>query len=720
MGAPAAAEPACVDVHRHAYFGELMRQVDEVMAASGQQEVGPAFTRVAAAWMGLGTGEGDVEILDGPGDKGVDLWSTGPGSFLVYQAKAHEMGPHGKPTSLVFDSDGVEDLHRAFSLLASDEAPAPTSKGLHALWISLDHSLRQWADTGPEGEPLLLDLHLVILGNRLTKGGMEDLRSLDRMLAGVDEIRGFPVRCRAHLLTLDDLIAARWRQENREWRDLLGRKDEVVDLTAEDAGVLGNGKGCVFYCRAVDLVHAFERFGYQLFEPNVRCNIRKSKVNRAIRESVLRQGTRRAFRYLNNGLTIVTPSYQTPRDNRPAVRVTRPGIVNGLQTVVALHDGYHALDADGKADFEERCFVLVRLVREGKAADVSQIVRATNTQNPMHPRNLVSNNPEQIMFERLLAERGWFYERKDGAWDAFRGDPKRWRTLEGKRPTDFEAPGKGRKRERRASNEEMAQAWVSFVGFSEVAVHHRRDLFDVTEGGWYDLAFRKRTLCHGAEVAHRRSGLEEQHIRQGSPDPSLLLAAYLARRFAKRIAPAPKENRERTATALGLDPKATPPERLVEDPGYILGQALFGMSYAFAEALGYMLYSAFGEHVHDVGDRLLANGSLRALAREHRVDSVARRVAGGKSAASDVLAVAWGAFAHVVKEMIAGPWRGEFLAVANKQSITYKPGTRIRIREGLDELDAYARREQITRPWASGIRPPEGLFGFLRRQLVTK
>ena len=56
---------------------------------------------------------------------------------------------------------------------------------------------------------------------------------------------------------------------------------------------------------------------------------------------------------------------------------------------------------------------------DSSVSDISRMVRATNTQNPMQPRNLLSNNSEQVLFEKLFAELGWFYERKQRSNIAF-------------------------------------------------------------------------------------------------------------------------------------------------------------------------------------------------------------------------------------------------------------------------------------------------------------
>ena len=121
-------------------------------------------------------------------------------------------------------------------------------------------------------------------------------------------------------------------------------------------------------------------------------------------------------------------SFTKPTSQRPEFIAHRTGVVNGLQTVVALHTAYQQLDDREKEDFEKNCSVLVRLLVKSALEDITRVVKATNNQNPMKPRNLVSNNLEQLIYTRIFAsELVWFYQAKEGAWDAFVSDPKRWR-----------------------------------------------------------------------------------------------------------------------------------------------------------------------------------------------------------------------------------------------------------------------------------------------------
>ena len=680
-----------------------------------------AFNRVAAECLGYAFEDDDPHFVDGVGDRGIDFWSSSEQSLDIFQCKTHD--PVGSVTgsTMPFDDDGVKDLSRCYNFLFNSGPQEGVPDRLKPLLHAWNDLVVTAAQGGPEDrQSILVNLTLVVLGEVLTPGAQKELDDLRSVAASMHEVRNAPVEMRVSLLNIADLANARWRADNREWADANGKKRSTIDLTPESA-YIGDAKGCVFYCRALDLVSAFQQFGYQIFEPNVRCNIKRSKVNEAIRNSAQHEKTRHVFKYLNNGLTIVCKGYVNPNENRPSFRVTEPGVVNGLQTVIALHGAYSVFSDQEKADFEKHCHVLVRLVRSGAVGDVNGIVRATNTQNPMEPRNLRSNSPEQVLYEKLFAEVGWFYERKDGAWEAFRSDPGRWRSLPNKRPVHFQySAGAGRPRERRVDNEVLAQSWLAFIGMSNQAVHQKRYLFENDK--WYDLIFGHRLLHHGAENGYPSEPSEDDRLREG-PAHSMMLAAYIARRFAYDVAPSNKENRDSACERKHIDQRSESKEdvdkQLSEDPVYLAGQVLNGMSFVFTEAFGYMLYTALGDSVHQVGKALLSNGIMGLLSTTADFDEAKRVVRAEKYKPDDVMAVAWAVFSQVISEMVGSNWRYEYLAARGRTQFNHSPATRMRVKEAIDEAHRFTLQQVPMRVWARSIEPGKGLFGFFKDVLLS-
>jgi hypothetical protein len=316
------------------------------------------------------------------------------------------------------------------------------------------------------------------------------------------------------------------------------------------------------------LIEAYTRFGYQIFEPNVRCEIRNSSVNREIAAQIKTEKGIDDFKYLNNGVTVVCENRSRNGDK---IRVKKPGIVNGLQTVTTLASAYDGLSIELKERFREHCQVLVRLYLKQKIS-VPTLVKATNNQNPMDPRNLRSNDDEQILFERLFADIGWFYERKQFAWEAFANDESSWPTLRNRTRQSFQfrTGQQGRPVVRRVNNQELMQTWLSFCGFVNEAVQRRRDFF--VSDRFYDRVFKTRITKHGFDYdfSWGNSNIDED-AQPAAPSASTLLISYLTYQLANALIPTGREHRQQCVERLGLHGKTREEQDVIlnEDPYWL-------------------------------------------------------------------------------------------------------------------------------------------------------
>lgn len=690
---------------------EIHKYCEELGLSSGN-----AFGRVAAEWLGYDLE--DDNFIDSK-DRGIDFWFRSDAGFDIFQTKSHEFGVDDGVSLEPMDEEGVRDLRAAKEFLLTSFDPRGSNEKLRKFRHEWDHAIGTCRMSKCPA-PIVVNLGLVVLAESLTQGAQVALNSFCESLGSPDYVENVPVEFRARLYTVDDLLDARWRLDNREWRDKAGVKKDWIKLHPEKIeDMLSTTNSVVFYCRAFDLCQAFQDFGYQIFEPNVRCNISQSKVNAAIRESVLHRQTREEFRFLNNGVTLTCKGFQKPNENRPYFRVVEPGVINGLQTVFALHEAYLKLpQQEDKNHFENRCYVLVRLLQEHSVNDVNELVRATNTQNQMEPRNLVSNKPEQILFERLFADLGWFYERKQGAWEAFAADPKRWRTLRNMSRSNFQvsAKGGGRPRVRRVDNEVLSQTWLSFIGFCEEAVHSKRLIFENNQ--WYDLVFLHTPVEHAIDYNYKLDEAAD-HSTGNAPPPALMLASFQAREFARRASPTARANRESAIKRLKLDPQKMSPDeiavQLSQDAEFNLGQILNGMSFVFVEFLGYILFKSFEKDLTARGPAVIRNGSFAAITSELDYDVIGDKVNKQQFAEDDILAVTWWVFRHVLEEMIGGSWLASYRTARNKTRFNHSSETRSRLHRAALELHRYTEKRELTRTWATAMRPPDGLFGFIRR-----
>lgn len=673
-----------------------------------------AAVRVLLQWLGYELDQ--LTFIDSQ-DRGVDAWLATDSGFDLFQIKTHQLSEAGLLDLRAFDGSGVHDLQRAKTFLLRERSQNIQNKNLKQLLHQWDSAIRSYKMAG-EALPMPVTLHLVVLGEQLTPQAAAEFKAFQVDLAQIVTVEPeqVPVQFHAVLYTVDQVIDGKWRESNRDWTDQRGRRYDRINLGVSNKEFISDHANAVFYCRAIDLVRAYDALGYQIFEPNVRANIRNSRVNKAIRDSVVHQRTRREFRFLNNGVTITCDSFSKPNAQRDYFTVTHPGVVNGLQTVVALHTAYQELSDTDKDDFEENCVVLVRILTPNAVADITRVVKSTNNQNPMKLRNLVSNNTEQLIYARLFAEElSWFYEAKEGAWDAFAKDPKRWRPALSKRPRDFQVTD--RRKVRRVDNEDLAQVRLAFIGFAPEAANEKRSLFD---DRFYPLIFTQQIKQHGFDYDFSLARARTEVIDQ-SPQASLMLAAYLTRIFATEMVPTAAENRQQACERLQIDgrmPKAELDVRLSQDNIFLLNQVLGGTSLLFTEFVGFVLYRALGEHLHRYGQRVLANHSFASLASRYAIEEVRERISSGSFHERDVLAILWLSFVDTIEDMLATGWGQSYRAAPVKSRFILSRETRDRLYKEIQGTNDFMKKRSLKKPWAIGVADGQGLFDFVNQCLT--
>lgn len=689
---------------------DLVNELDEALRDFIFENEGftsaSAFSRVAATWLGYDLE--DEAFVDGPSDHGIDFWLASASGFDIFQVKTHDLLPAGLDLS-VFGIEGVKQLDQAKNFLLFPNQKVPQAlKPLQGEWLRFLADKSTLKISSPSENSLRVTLNLVLLGAGLTSDAHDQFEALKHSVSGhafdVGGFEGINVFFSAALYTIDDLIKIRQRERAKQ------RKNFDVDLYLKSPDQYTNDRDSIlFYSRAVDLVEAFSVHGYVLFEANVRANISKSKINKKIRDSVSTRKGRKNFRFMNNGVTIICDAFSVRGPEKRVVRLTNPSIVNGLQTVVALHTAYEKeMTEEDKEDFTENCYVLARALTK-KDLDVDSVVLATNTQNPMQARNLRSNQADQLEYVSRFAEMNWFYEHKQGAWDAFRDHFDTWRPPIQKRPKHFRAKSG---RYRRVDNEILAQSWLSFVGFSREAVNERKELF---EDRLYHYVFQRRPLHHGSDRSFSLS-VAFADARSDRPNASLLLVSYLCLEFAKQYT--------RTITRRRMieikERAGKSQESLTENHEYVKSQALQGMRHVFVEAVGFALFRALGENIHDFGGAILRNGTFANLAEDYDIDAAIQVTVDESFSPFDLLPRLWLAFEDTVGGLVQDRWGTGFVEATVKSRYVYEPKHHLAIFEDLDQQDKLVKRGSRRRVWQDGIPDGLGFYEFIYEVLCSR
>ncbi|MCM3503069.1 AIPR family protein [Microbacterium sp. P26] len=144
-----------------------------------------------------------------------------------------------------------------------------------------------------------------------------------------------------------------------------------------------------------------------LFESNVRDFAGETAaVNKAIKDTVT-SDTPTSFWWLNNGVTILADEVEDVPPH--AINLTRPLIVNGLQTTNVIH---LASIEKSIPDLRLEQSLLVRVITAADSFTRDQVIAGTNRQTNITNIQLKATEFIHVEIEEYLATRGWYYERR--------------------------------------------------------------------------------------------------------------------------------------------------------------------------------------------------------------------------------------------------------------------------------------------------------------------
>ncbi len=252
------------------------------------------------------------------------------------------------------------------------------------------------------------------------------------------------------------------------------------------AGSDGIGDSLVALITGVSLGIAANQYGTRLFDKNVRTFLGRGRVNKSIIDALEEPDQRRKFWYGHNGITILCDDYQLApnQNNAKSVKVKNPQIVNGCQTASSIG---HVIK-NGEICAEDFA-ILARILKlegetESKQEASGYVAFGTNNQSPISDADLMSNDPRQIFFEKMLRSysNSWYYERKT----------KGWKNLPRNRKKTFKSSGQA---DRIIARDAYQQAWRSFTGDPKGAISDKNHVWDKSKsaaaGDLYGKVFDK-------------------------------------------------------------------------------------------------------------------------------------------------------------------------------------------------------------------------------------
>ncbi|MBE8726121.1 AIPR family protein [Flavobacterium hungaricum] len=200
--------------------------------------------------------------------------------------------------------------------------------------------------------------------------------------------------------------------------DLTGKNDEQIEIKFDSQPLNISEKdieatGFAGFVNGNELIKSLldkeENFRSHLTEGNIRFFLGEDKkINSSIIDSANDPIKASNFWAMNNGLTIIGDTISPL--NAKGYNITNPQIVNGCQTIHCL---YLAYSDQNKNTLPETLKVFVKLVKTENTDTQTDIISATNSQNPVKSASLKANDHIQRNIEKHLLEAGILYERRD-------------------------------------------------------------------------------------------------------------------------------------------------------------------------------------------------------------------------------------------------------------------------------------------------------------------
>jgi hypothetical protein len=228
-----------------------------------------------------------------------------------------------------------------------------------------------------------------------------------------------------------------------------GGVDELFEFDTSYVGYLtiqtGTGVRCfVLPVQAQELVKMAGIEDGTLFSQNVRQALGNTKVNKAMRSSVMDKAQHQFFPLYHNGVTILCRSARIEGDR---LKISKYVVVNGAQSISTFKKSENSVT--------EELRVIAKIIEIDDQELAKAITINSNNQNAIKPRDLKSTNEIQVRLKRE------FGQALDGQFD-----------LEIKRGQDI------RENSEVITNEEAGRLLLAFDLLEPEACHQVYKLFD--------------------------------------------------------------------------------------------------------------------------------------------------------------------------------------------------------------------------------------------------
>lgn len=298
-------------------------------------------------------------ICDGPDDKGIDgiYVDSTLEVIYVFQAKLSQNDSRTLGDTALKEFAGTL---RQFDSQQSVKALAEATRNVELKNLILDENLAVKIEAGYEVQG-------VFLTNAALDGNGESFLSMNSQINVYDR-----TRLQNDWVPISDTVPV--EKSIAFHLDGLGN----IEYKTENATVY------VVSLRATELVRMAGIDSQALFAWNVRLSLGRTKVNRAIAESVASPAEHKKFMLYHNGLTVLATNVDLDEE-ADELRIDRYSVVNGAQSLSTLYEKRSVVTEDLR--------LLARVIKLDPTSDLAtMITRNSNNQNAIGPRDLQSNS----------------------------------------------------------------------------------------------------------------------------------------------------------------------------------------------------------------------------------------------------------------------------------------------------------------------------------------
>jgi hypothetical protein len=258
----------------------------------------------------------------------------------------------------------------------------------------------------------------------------------------------------------------------------------------------GYGRALVVTLPGKELVRLYGIHGDTLFDRNVRLFLgaRKGSVNAEIASTVKSPIQRGNFWAYNNGITIICDQFKVEKD---MLHLSNFSIVNGCQTTVSLSE--HGGDSSD-------IHVLARCIA-AEPDIVDDVIRFTNSQNPIKTWDIASQNKTQRRLKRDFEQLG---------------KPYIYLTRRGDRPSTNLKRFREGGRLRQIRIDEAGQFMAAYRGLPVLAYKHKAFIFSQSHETVFPPDVQCQEVLFAVLCGSTCRMVVREHIRQGGEEARIL------------------------------------------------------------------------------------------------------------------------------------------------------------------------------------------------------